>query len=138
MQVAAGCMIIKYYNGIPHVLMVHPSGNWKNLTFGFPKGHVEEGENLIKAAARETIEETGIEADIIDYLGFAYTKGKRKKVHAFVAYYKNGPIEGKKATNFQKEEIDVARFYPLEKAIAISHKYQKPLFEKLKKYIDSM
>jgi ADP-ribose pyrophosphatase YjhB (NUDIX family) len=34
-----------------------------------PAGHVEEGEDLIQAAVRETLEETGWDVEITDFLG---------------------------------------------------------------------
>lgn len=48
-------------------LVCKPGGPYfKNkFVYGFPKGHVEEGENLKQAALREFLEETGI--DYIDY-----------------------------------------------------------------------
>jgi ADP-ribose pyrophosphatase YjhB (NUDIX family) len=137
MEKAAGCIIVKYFNEVPHILMAHPAGNWKNKKFGFPKGHLEEGEDLTEGAKRETIEESGITPDILEYLGSVYTKNKKKKVHAFIALYKSGPLDGKKATNFQKEEVDVVKFYPIDKAIQMAHPYQKELFEKAKEYVEN-
>lgn len=38
-----------------YLLLRYGAGNW-----GFPKGHLEEGENDLQAAQREVMEETGI------------------------------------------------------------------------------
>ena len=40
------------------------------LVFNQPAGHVEPGENVIEAAARETLEETGAVVEIKGFLGF--------------------------------------------------------------------
>ena len=40
------------------------------LVFNQPAGHVEPGENVIEAAARETLEETGSIVEIKRFLGF--------------------------------------------------------------------
>ncbi len=45
-----------------YLLLKYPQGHW-----GFPKGHVESGEDLIKTALRELEEETGLsDVDPID------------------------------------------------------------------------
>ena len=43
------------------VLMIRAGSRWS-----FPKGHVEPGETLLQAALRETREETGIEAALLE------------------------------------------------------------------------
>lgn len=43
------------------ILLVHPkNGSWVKPIMGIPKGKIEDGENLMAAAIRETKEETGI------------------------------------------------------------------------------
>lgn len=54
---SCGCIIIK--NG--KVLLVYE----KNRNFwGFPKGHMEDGENEVQTALREVKEEVGLDVDI--------------------------------------------------------------------------
>lgn len=65
------------------------------ISWSFPKGHVEKGEDLITAARREVYEETGItELEYIEELG-SYTrsvmgrehiviKGLKKTIHFFL------------------------------------------------------
>ena len=54
---SCGCIIIKNRK----VLLVYE----KNRNFwGFPKGHMEEGENEIQTALREVKEEVGLEVEI--------------------------------------------------------------------------
>lgn len=45
--------------------MKNPEEKW----WGFPKGHLEEGESTEQAAVREVEEETGIKAEIIQKIG---------------------------------------------------------------------
>lgn len=45
-----------------------------HTVFNQPAGHVEQGETLIEAAIRETLEETGYDVEITDFLGiYTYT-----------------------------------------------------------------
>ena len=54
-----GCIIIENNK----VLLVYE----KNRNFwGFPKGHMEKGENEIETALREVKEEVGLDVEIID------------------------------------------------------------------------
>lgn len=134
MEESAGCIILKHFNGIPHILLAHAAGNWRTKLMGFPKGHVDEGEDRKRAAVRETEEEVGITPDIISYLGSAKTK-KGKRVHAYLAFVKSGRIEGKKAVDLQKEEVDLAKFYPLAGADQMVYVYQRPLIKKAQMYV---
>jgi 8-oxo-dGTP pyrophosphatase MutT (NUDIX family) len=43
------------------ILLVHPAnGSWVRPIMGIPKGKIESGEDVLEAAIRETVEETGI------------------------------------------------------------------------------
>ena len=134
MKISAGCIVVKVFEGRPHILLVHAAGNWKNKRFGFPKGEVEPGEDPKEAAIREVKEETGIKPKIIEYIGSVKTYNK--KVIAFLAEVESGKIDDKKRTiEYDKKEVDVSKFYPVEKAIEMVYEYQKPLFEKALKLI---
>lgn len=53
---AGGIVFRRKGNRILIAMMKDPYGKWT-----FPKGHVEEGEEIEEAAARETLEELGLE-----------------------------------------------------------------------------
>ncbi len=55
-RTSAGLAIV--YQGM--VLLAHTTGRKWQGSYGIPKGGVEEGESLIDAAIRETLEEVGI------------------------------------------------------------------------------
>ena len=72
-KISAGCIIVKEFDNIPHVLMAHAAGSsWKNKRMGFPKGNVESGEKLETAALREVFEEVGVKCKIIKYISNGY------------------------------------------------------------------
>ena len=64
-KTSAGILIYKEINGKIKVFLVHPGGPfWKGKdenAWDFPKGEVDEGEEIFNAALRELKEETGID-----------------------------------------------------------------------------
>lgn len=83
--------------------------------YGFPKGNIERTEKKENAATREVKEETGIDAQIEEYLGNVeyWYRSTTDTVHKFVYYYLMKYIGGQ--INPQKEEIESAEFVELEK-----------------------
>jgi len=57
MKVSAGIMLVLNNEKL---LLCHPSNAALNTNFSFPKGGVNDGESLIDAAIRETMEETSV------------------------------------------------------------------------------
>lgn len=59
---SAGVVIVLRVPGQnPKILLVHPAnGSWQKAIMGIPKGKIEDGEDPMVAAFRETFEETGI------------------------------------------------------------------------------
>ena len=92
----------------------------KNGCFGFPKGHVENGETEAETATREVLEDTGLTVDFID--GFReesfYTftwSGEliSKHVVYFLAEY------SRQAIRVQESELNSARLMSYEDAASV-------------------
>jgi 8-oxo-dGTP pyrophosphatase MutT (NUDIX family) len=83
---------------------------------GLPKGHPDGDETAEEAATREVLEETGIEAELVDKLGdveYQYErKGRRvsKRVAFFLFRYRSGDVAD------HDHEIEEARWMPLADA----------------------
>lgn len=75
-----------------------------NHNWGFPKGHLEDGEDAQEAAKREVAEEVGLKPefdfDFVQKTQYELTKSKSKTVTFFLAKY----VAGQKIIT-QKEEI---------------------------------
>ena len=91
-EISAGILAYRMQNGELQVLLGKCGGpKYDKMSVGawnIPKGHVEEGENYLKAALREFSEETSLELNITDCnelidLGESQTKtGKVVKIYA--------------------------------------------------------
>jgi 8-oxo-dGTP pyrophosphatase MutT (NUDIX family) len=83
-EVSAGGVVL-FGNAI--LLLKKYNGDWV-----LPKGKVEDGEDRPDAALREVLEETGVKADIIKYLGeihytFKENWDESRSVHKTVYWY---------------------------------------------------
>lgn len=87
--------------------------------WGFPKGHLNEGESSKDAALREVKEEVGLDAEIIDKVGvskyFFEWEGEKifKVVTIFLMKAKTGQI------TIQAEEILEARWVNVDEALEL-------------------
>lgn len=132
-ELSAGLVVIQ--NG--SILLGHPTGQKWWGTYSIPKGNVEEGEDLLQAAIRETREEMGVtiseediedtEPDYIDYKdknGIPY-----KRVYYFIAKPKIAITQN--AIIPDKKEIDWAGFI-------LKNKANQRIFWRLKPVLDNI
>jgi len=109
------------------VLLVHPSGAYnRKAPWGIPKGLAEEGESWEQTARRETIEETGMQADAVTPIGTIEYRRSRKTIAAFA-----GPAQEGAVPHCASWEVDRAEFLPLSEARAVIHPDQLPFLDRL-------
>jgi predicted NUDIX family NTP pyrophosphohydrolase len=109
------------------VLLVHPSGNYnRRAPWSIPKGIPEPGEELEQAARRETLEETGVTADVLVPLGSVCYRRSQKRIHAFA-----GAVDGSCKPRCASWEVDRAEFLSLDEAKARIHPDQAPFLDRL-------
>ena len=90
------------------VLMIRVGSRWS-----FPKGHMEPGETAAQAARRETLEETGIDAELLEHAPLpvpSALKTDRRTVWFFPARYLSGEIRP------QPEEVSEAAWVNISDA----------------------
>jgi len=133
-KISAGLAIIQDNK----ILLVHPTNApwWK--TYSIPKGGTDKKEDALKAAIRETKEETGIKIKKKDiassghgFIDYTDNKGKVfKRVYYFIAY----PSKIIKKTDFkpQFEEVDWVGFLNKNEAQKRIFGRFKPLLKLLK------
>src|SRR5258708_5844777 len=114
-EVSAGGAVLRSANGRWEICLVCVDGRW-----GFPKGHPKSGETVEQTARREIAEETGLAADSLEIRAaltdsdYAFRDGGRlvfKRVHNFLV-----TCEGETDLHRQEDEIDEARWWPLDEA----------------------
>ena len=133
-KMAAGLVVIQDNK----ILLVHPSGSPWWGTYSIPKGEIEKKEDIVEAAIRETLEETGIKikkkhisSDGNGFIDYADNKGRiYKRVYYFVAYPKK-PITPDMFTP-QIKEVDWVGFVSKKDAKKRIFGRFKPLLKLLK------
>ena len=138
LQLSAGLVIIQ--SGA--ILLGHPKGQKWYGTYSFPKGHVEEGEDLLEAAIRETREEVGITIDPEDVIDlepqFIDYKDKNGNLYKRVYYFVVSPFQNITQDMIipDKEEIDWAGFILKDAAESRIFWRLKPVLEEIEVVTD--
>lgn len=111
---AAGGFVVRVRDGERQVLLIDDA--YDHVTF--PKGHVEKGETWEDAAIREVLEETAIEARILEPLGRLEYPIVREgnRVRKQVRLFLMEEIDEQDNPEYQAEEIRGAYFLPFEEA----------------------
>jgi 8-oxo-dGTP pyrophosphatase MutT (NUDIX family) len=142
MVYSSGVIIIDNDTSLPepHVLCVRAYANWD-----FPKGHIEEGENLIGAAVRETEEETTLTTADYSLVGLntpsiTYGSGKKKKT---VTYFLADRTSDKDpylpvSEELGKPENDEWRWIPASKLSEMMPKRLSTVVDYVEGWVDTI
>jgi len=133
-EVSAGGLIWRRRDGKVEVVLVRPAGKH---TWVLPKGHLEPGEGVIEAAAREASEESGLQVVAGDPLGdvsYVYSWRGRPaeslvRIFKRVHFYLMECIGGDPSAH--DGEIDEVAWLGINEAIGrASHKSERDLIVK--------
>lgn len=85
-------------------------------TWGLPKGTPNPGESLLETAKREVEEETGLEVEVGEMLGFIrywFTRDEMR-FHKTVHFFLMRPVGG--SLDRHDPEYDIVQWFPVEQA----------------------
>ena len=124
-ELSAG--IIPFNVNTKEFLLLHyPMGHW-----GFPKGHVEDGETEIETAKREMKEETGLDVEIL--FGFKseisyFYKNKGKLSHKRVVFFVGTVKDTNVKLSFEHDGYKWANIEETKKTL--TYENEKKVFER--------
>ena len=129
-EISAGAIIYTLIDGERKYLVSKDfHGN-----YGFPKGHIEEGETEVEAAKREIREEVGIKIKLDtgfrEVLDYVMPNGKDKRSIYFIGTYKN--------QQYQKQEDEVDEILLLDYVDArniLTFENMKEVLDKAEDYL---
>lgn len=105
------------------ILLVHPTGTPLEGTWSIPKGHIDKGETAEEAAVREVEEEVGIRVPMTVLHGSPsrlvlgqFGKNPRPLFYWSVDVRTVGLPQVIPESWLQLEEVDMARFVPIDEA----------------------
>ena len=132
---SCGAVVYRKYHGNTEILLVKhvKSGYWS-----LPKGHMENGETEAQTAAREILEETGVDVFVDTGFREVVTYSLRRDTMKTVVYF---VARAKKNSGLvpQREEISEIRWVEVGKVDAfLSFDNDKTIVSKAKTFISLM
>jgi predicted NUDIX family NTP pyrophosphohydrolase len=131
MRQSAGTLLYRRGADGLEVLLVHPSGAYnRRAPWSIPKGEPGDDTDQQQTARRETLEETGVTAGLLVYLGSMQYRKNRKEVHCYA-----GPAPADADPKPASWEVDQVRFVSLAMARDLLHPDQCVFLDRLEAHL---
>jgi 8-oxo-dGTP pyrophosphatase MutT (NUDIX family) len=119
-EFSAGGVVVRTVRGRIMLAAIRPRGK-KAGVWALPKGNIDPGESPAETAVREVLEETGIEARLVEKLGdvrYVYTRPGGQRIFKVVSFFLLRAGRGRIGEIDESMRIEVAeaRWLPLEEA----------------------
>lgn len=128
-EVTSGAVVYRHHDGKLEYLLLESQN--KGHFWGFPKGHVEAGENLVETARREIREETSLDLPIDTSFsvktGYDLPNGNYKEMTLYLA-----EVTKKHQLQLQTEEIKNAGWFEYQAA------RERLTYDNLKELLDQV
>ncbi len=130
---SCGAVLYTQSGGIrKFILITNISGH-----IGFPKGHIERGENEKMTALREIYEETGVKTQLIDGFRESYSYLINGYIHKRAVYYLAHFEE--KDVKMDIREISEYRVLPFDEAFnTLGFKHDRDILTKANEFVDRL
>ena len=130
-EYSCGAIIYRIIRGQLRFLVIQ---NKKSCNWGFPKGHMERGEDEYETAYREVLEETGIHVKFLPDFKYRSEYSIQNKIEKRVVIFL-GTTEDTHTT-IQKEEIEEYLWLDYEKALkTLKFPNDRQMLTKAKEYL---
>lgn len=113
-ETSCGSVVYRIINGETRFLLIK---NKRSLNWGFPKGHMERGEDEHATAYREVLEETGVRVEFLPGFRYKSEYSIQNRIEKRVIIFLGTTQDTK--TVIQKEEIEEYLWLDFEKAMTV-------------------
>lgn len=114
------------------LLIQQAAGHW-----GFPKGHVEDGETEVETAIREIKEETNLDVEINEKFRYVESYSPKEDVEKDVVFFVAKKIGGEIVA--QEDEVQKIVWVSYEEAMdRLTFESSKNVLEKVKKDLEAL
>lgn len=131
-ETSCGAVVYRIINGEVRFLLIK---NKRSLNWGFPKGHIERGEDEYMTAYREVLEETGVRISFLPDFRFKSEYSIQNRIEKKVIIFLATTTDTR--TIIQQEEIEEYLWLGFQKAMdALRFPNDKQILIKANEYLE--